>query len=547
MKLREYQQESITAIQREWLRVRATLLVLPTGTGKTIVFCKLAELLVRQQARILILAHREELLTQAADKMEKSTGLKCATEKAEKTAFGSWFRITVGSVQTLKNTNRQEKFSTDYYDYIIIDEAHHALSPTYQSVINYFSEARILGVTATPDRGDKKNLGKVFQSIAFEYSLPEAIRAGFLVPIKALTLPLTIDLGKLKIKAGDFSERDVDNALSPYLETIADEMVEYCKDRKTIVFLPLIATSKKMQELLNLRGFNCAEVNGKSKDRKEVLEDFSGNKYNVLCNSMLLTEGYDEPSVDCIVCLRPTKVRALYSQIIGRGTRLSPETGKENLLVLDFLWHTEKHELCRPAHLIATDKIEADSMIKIMESNAKSGNPEALELEAVEDEAKVDAVQQRENALAKELRQKEGRKKKFVDPVAFGLSISAEDLANYVPTQVHEMGPPTKKQVEYLEKHGVNPDNISNLGYASKLIEKIKARSSAGMCSAKQIRFLNSRGFKNVQNWTMKQASNMFVRIQANGWNIPTDINPKEYTPKEIKENTNSNWFKLEL
>ena len=536
MQLRPYQDESIKNILKEWKRVRSTLLVLPTGCGKTIVFCKLSELKVREGARILILAHREELLQQAADKMSKATGLKCAVEKAEHTAFGSCFRITVGSVQTLKNEKRQKRFSTDYYDYIIIDEAHHALSPTYRSVIDYFSGARILGVTATPDRGDKKNLGAVFQSIAHEYTMPEAIRDKYLVPIKALTLPLNIDLSGIKIKAGDFSERDVDNALNPYLETIADEMAERCKDRKTIVFLPLIATSQKMQMLLNDRGFRCAEINGKSKDRKEILQDFSDDKYNVLCNSMLLTEGFDEPSVDCVVCLRPTKVRGLYCQIVGRGTRLSPETGKDHLLLLDFLWHTEKHELCRPAHLIAKDKIQADVMIKVMEKNAKSGNPEALELEEVEEESKTDVVQQRENALAKELREKEGRRKRLVDPVAFGLSIDANDLRNYAPTEVYEMGIPSKKQMDLLERHGINPDEITCSGYASKLIEKINARSAAGLSSAKQIKFLNKYGFKNVPNWTANQASKMFVRIRMNSWNVPTNIDPRNYVPKPDKE-----------
>tara|TARA_R110002074_G_scaffold105742_4_gene228410 strand:+ start:5452 stop:7104 length:1653 start_codon:yes stop_codon:yes gene_type:complete len=546
MELRPYQKQSIQNIKKEWLRVRSTLLVLPTGTGKTIVFCKLSEDLVMDNARVLILAHREELLVQAKDKMFKSTGMVCATEKAEKTAFGSWFRVTVGSVQTLKNPKRHEKFPPNYYDYIIIDEAHHALSPTYQSVIDYFSGAKILGVTATPDRGDKKNLGKVFQSIAFEYSLPEAIKAGFLSPIKALTLPLKIDLSGVRTKIGDFSERDLDDALGPYLEIIADEMVEHCMNRKTMIFLPLIATSQRMQMLLNDRGFRCAEVNGKSKDRKEVIEDFSTTKYNAICNSMLLTEGFDEPSVDCIVCLRPTKVRALYSQIVGRGTRLSPETGKTDLLVLDFLWHTEKHELCRPAHLVSSDKFVGDAMVKIMEDDAKGGNPAALDLEEVEDDAKKDAIKERENALAKQLREKEGRKKNLVDPVAFGLSIDSEDLKNYVPTEVHEMGIPSEKQMKLLERHGVNPDDITCSGYASKLIQKIETRNKTGMCTPKQIRFLNQYGFKDVQSWTLKQASSMFARIKHNRWSVPRSINAKDFKPDNSQKpdnNPNDNWM----
>ena len=539
MELRPYQQQSVDNIQKQWERVRATLLVLPTGTGKTIVFCKLAEILVRQQARILILAHREELLLQAADKMEKSTGLQCAIEKAQDTALGSWFRITVGSVQTLCRPKRHEQFDPNYYDYIIIDEAHHALSPTYQTVIDYFSGAKILGVTATPDRGDKKNLGQIFQSVAFEYSLPQAIREGYLSPIKALTLPLDISLKNAKVKAGDFSERDLDDALSPYLETIADLMVEHCKNRKKImVFLPLIATSQKMQQILNERGFRCAEVNGKSKDRKEIIKDFGTDKYNIICNSMLLTEGFDEPSVDCIVCLRPTKIRALYSQIVGRGTRLSPETGKTDLLVLDFLWHSEKHELCRPAHLISKDEYETKAMIKIMEDDAKSGKPAELDLEEIEEEAIKESTIERENALAKQLAEKAHRKKNLIDPVAFGLSIDSKDITEYAPTEVYEMGTPTSKQLNYLERCGINPDDITCFGHASKMIEKIKARQSAGLSTAKQIRFLKKYGFRNVQNWTLNQAINMFVQIKSNRWTVPRNIVAQDYIPPADRINT---------
>lgn len=139
---------------------------------------------------------------------------------------------------------------------------------------------------------------------------------------------------------------ELGTALDPYLEQIAAEMVQRCRGRKTVVFLPLIKTSQKFRDLLNAKGLQAAEVNGQSTDRKEVLADFDAGKYNVLCNSMLLTEGWDCPSVDCVVVLRPTKVRSLYSQMVGRGTRLSE--GKADLLLLDFLWMTDKHELLPP-------------------------------------------------------------------------------------------------------------------------------------------------------------------------------------------------------
>lgn len=191
MELRPYQQEAKDAIFEQWdSGVLKTLLVLPTGCGKTVVFAKVTEDCVRQGSRVLILAHRGELLDQAADKLKKTTGLGCAVEKAESSCQGTWFRVVVGSVQTLMREKRLNSFPSDYFDTIIIDEAHHCISDSYQRVLQHFSGAHVLGVTATPDRGDMKNLGTYFESLAYEYTLPKAIKEGYLSPIKALTIAI---------------------------------------------------------------------------------------------------------------------------------------------------------------------------------------------------------------------------------------------------------------------------------------------------------------------------------------------------------------------
>ena len=229
----------------------------------------------------------------------------------------------------MQRPKRLAQFSDSYFDVIIIDEAHHCISDGYQKVLQHFPQAKVLGVTATPDRGDMRNLGEYFDSLAYEYTLPKAIREGYLSPIKAMTIPLQLDLSGVSIQSGDFKVGDLATALDPYLYQIADEMEKYCKDRKTVVFLPLVKTSQKFKEILNEKGFRAAEVNGESRDRAEVLESFDRGVYNILCNSMLLTEGWDCPSVDCVIVLRPTKVRSLYSQMVGRGTRLCE--GKDRL------------------------------------------------------------------------------------------------------------------------------------------------------------------------------------------------------------------------
>lgn len=524
MELRPYQQEAKDSIFSEWndKGIRKTLLVLPTGCGKTIVFAKVTEDCVRNGDRVLILAHRGELLNQAADKIRKVTGLICSTEKADQTCVGSWFRVVVGSVQTLMNEKRLKQFPSDYFNTIIIDEAHHCLSESYQRVLNHFDGAKVLGVTATPDRGDMRNLGSFFESLAYEYKLPQAIKSGFLSPIKAMTLPLEIDLSSVGVQAGDFKTSDIGTALDPYLYQIADEMLKYCKDRKTVVFLPLVKTSQKFRDILNEKGFKAAEVNGSSADRVKVLEDFENGEYNVLCNSMLLTEGWDCPSVDCIIVLRPTKVRSLYSQMVGRGTRLSP--GKKELLLLDFLWHTERHELCHPAHLICTNDETAKQMTKILE---KKGSP--MDIEQAELEAANDVLQKREEALAAQLAEMKKRKKKLVDPLQFEMSIMAEDLSSYVPTFGYQMGPPSNKQIQALEKCGIFPDEIDNAGKAQLLLDRLSKRRDAGLTTPKQIRFLEGRGFKHVGTWQFETARKMIDRIAANNWRIPNGIVPSEY------------------
>ena len=524
--LRPYQQQARERIHAEWENGHTrTLLVLPTGTGKTIVFASVAADQVRAGDRVLILAHRGELLEQAADKLQRSTGLVSAVEKADATCLNTWFRVVVGSVQTLQRTARLERFPHDYFGTIIIDEAHHAITDGYRRILDYFGSAKVLGVTATPDRGDMRNLGEVFDSLAFEYKLTDAIKEGYLCRIMAQTIPLKLDISSVTMSGGDYAVGDLGTALDPYLEQIAAEMAQRCKGRKTVVFLPLITTSQKFRGLLNSHGFRAAEVNGQSTDRKEVLADFDAGKYNVLCNSMLLTEGWDCPSVDCVVVLRPTKVRSLYSQMVGRGTRLSP--GKTDLLLLDFLWMTDKHELCRPADLVCEDRTVARQMT---ENLAESGCPQDIEEAAVQ--ASEDVVAQREEALAKQLEEQRRKKAKLVDPLQYEMSIQAEDLAGYVPAFGWEAGPPSAEQTAALEKMGILPDAVESAGKASLLLDRLHKRRDEGLTTPKQIRCLEKYGFQHVGRWSFEQAKHMIDRIAASDWRgVPKGVTPSTYTP----------------
>ena len=331
-------------------------------------------------------------------------------------------------------------------------------------------------------------------------------------------------------------EESYDTYENRFIYTLIQHMKFYMMRKKKMIEerLKLFEKNNKRfsytgnAKLLNENGFKAAEVNGSSKDREEVTKDFAENKYNVLCNSMLLTEGWDCPDVNCVIVLRPTKVRSLYSQMVGRGTRLSPQTGKKDLLLLDFLWHSERHELCHPANLICESEEVAKRMTKKMEEKAG----EEFDIQDAEEEAKKDIVKEREEALQKQLEEMKHKKRKLVDPIQYAMSIEAEDLQDYVPSFGWECTPPTEKQLKLLESEGIFSQEIPNAGYASKLIEKLDMRRKAHLATPKQIRLLERYNFEHVGNWPFKAASSMISRIASNSWKLPDGLNPKEYVPQ---------------
>lgn len=536
MELRPYQIKAVEAVQKEWKEGRKrTLLVIPTGGGKTIIF---SELTRREsvKGRVLILAHRDELIRQAADKLYRSTGIFCGIEKGVESS-GGMFDVCVASVQTLSRPNRLEKYPPDYFRAVIVDEAHHCLAESYRRILEHFSPALVLGVTATPDRGDKKTLAEVFDSIAFEYSLSQAIKDGYLVSPKAEMIPINIDLSKVKTSMGDYTDGSLGEALGPYLEKIADEMVSRCMNRKTVIFLPLIATSQAFCETLKRRGFRATEVNGMSKDRKEKLKGFEDGTYNCICNSILLCEGWDCPSADCIVVLRPTKIRALYSQMVGRVLRLSPETGKKDALILDFLWMTAKHDLVKPAALVAKDSKIAERMEKMLEEG------EALDLvdieaQAVKEEAQAgrDAILERERNLARQLSEQKAKQRKLVDPIYYGLMLDDDFITEYEPTFPWELEEPTEKQLSALEKCGIRTEAVKTKGLACKLLDLISKRIDLNLATPKQMKILTRFGFKNAGSWTKDEASSMITRLSRCGWQVPKGVTPATYQPSEQTE-----------
>ena len=489
IKLRPYQIEAIQQINEHWMDWRRELLVLPTGCGKTVVFNSIAH---ERPGKTLILAHREELIEQARDKYSAMFGEPTGKIKA---AENDIKRVTVGSIQTMCRRDYSGMFDT-----VIVDEAHHAISPSYMKLLEQLPDAKVLGVTATPDRGDKRSLARYFDGIAYEYSLKKAVAEGYLCKINAKTIPLQIDMSQTKISVGDFEVNSIAETLEPYLPQIADAIRIEASARKTVVFCPLISIAKELASMIP----GAREVNGSSDDRKEVLDWFDhAGPGAVLCNAMLLTEGWDCPSCDCVVVLRPTKIRALYCQMIGRGTRLYP--GKDNLLILDFLWLCQKHNLCKPASLVADNVEDVEAVVK------KSEDEQIDLFEAV-----TDAEEQRRTALASALAQNTRRKSKMINPLELFSLLDDIGLADYEPTFKWEEADASAKQVQALQNFGINAEGISK-GFACAIMDRLINRSSKNLATVKQVRLLRSFGYEPI-DWSFEQASKKISALSRVGW-----------------------------
>jgi superfamily II DNA or RNA helicase len=490
MPLRPYQQRAVDAVAAGWSQFQRQLGIAATGGGKTVIFSHIA---AAEKGRTLILAHREELVKQAAEKLHAATGIFAAVEQGASTAMPG-HGVVVGSVQSVRR--RLHKYAPNAFDLIICDEAHHSLSDEWQEVLGRFAGARVLGVTATPDRADRKSLGAFYQNVAFEIGLLELIGAGHLCNLRALRLPVEIDARSIKLRSGaDLSADVASSLLEPRLREVARAAAAEIWDRKTLVFLPRCDVSEKFAEALAEEGIDARHVDGGSEDREQRLEWFrTAGPGTALCNAMLLTEGYDRPDIDCILCLRPTKSRALYCQIVGRGTRTAP--GKEFCLLLDPLWLSGDLSLCQPADISAPNETHKKALQAHLDAGA-----EILDAEA---RAKVDV----EQALAAQLEEAAKNRKApkgLVDPLAWAVGIHDSDLEEYEPTMPWEEEPPTENQLAVLSRAGIWTERMTR-GFAAKLIDRLSHRSAMGLATPKQVMLLRRLGNPNAELMTREQA-----------------------------------------
>lgn len=491
MSLRPYQQEFIAATLGALVEYDRVLGVAATGAGKTV----MAGEIVRRAlpgGPVLFLADAKELVRQAGDKLGQWSGVIAAIEMADEHAQPGDM-LVVATTQSI--ARRLSKWPADYFRLIIIDEAHrNTLGAQAQAVLSHFSKAQVIGITATPFRSDKQQLGTFYQTIAdVDCGLVRLIREGYLSRITIKSVPCSIDLRGVGTIAGDYREDDLARAIDPHIGALANIVAEHAAGRRVVTFLPLRETSRRFVDACQALGIRAVHVDGEDRDG---LRQFRAGEFDLISNAALLTTGWDEPSVDCVGVFRPTKSHTLYSQMVGRGTRIHP--GKSDLLLLDPLYLADSGlGLIRPSRLIAKTAEEAADM------DAAVAAGEEMDLFEVEMRAKAD----REKRMREKLAEVAKRKARTVDAIEFALSIGDDSLASYEPEAGWEMGPPSPKQLASLEKNGFDPGQITSKGLASQIMDRIFTRRSYGLATPKQLKWLIRLGHPSPAKATFEEAS----------------------------------------
>lgn len=497
-----FQEAAVAGIESALEKVPRALLVMPTGTGKTRV---IGEVLRRRAnvGRALALAHTQTLVEQLATELGRWSGLSVDVEMAER-RVSSLIKpdIVVASVQTLSSAKRREAFAPDNFATVFTDEAHHAVAATYGLVYEYFASAKVIGATATPDRLDKRALGKRFDAVAFTYTIRDAIEQGFIVRIRQKSVIVEgLDLSRVRVRSGgDFDDGELEAEMSRdgALHAVAVPLAELSAGRPTITFCPGVAHAHKLRDVLagyvGDRGALAIDGTMSAEERARRISAFKSGQVQHILNCALLAEGFDAPGTSCVAVCRPTLSRALYAQQVGRGTRTAP--GKEDLLVLDFVGNS-RHPL------VSVDSIlDGDYSDAIRESARR-----------LRDDDGSDVLSSLLRAEENEAREARGRalvgaryRTAEIDPFFVLGASDREGRWGGMPA--------TEKQVEYLTRHGIARQ--VDKGQAAALIDSIVQRARAGLCTFKMARQLARFGLN--PDVTFEQARRAIDAIAATGW-----------------------------
>ncbi len=544
MKLRPYQNRASDAVIDELAGNRSTLVILATGCGKTVLCGDVIKR--RQPARTMMLAHREELVFQAEDQIRRVTGLEVQVEmgayRADMHGLMGAPQVIVSTVQTQTaggdGGGRMTKFDPFEFGLLIIDEAHHATSPTYRRCAEWYCRnpaLKVLGVTATPDRADEEALGQVFDSVAYEYGLLDAIGGGWLVPVEQQMVHVSgLDFSACRTTAGDLNGADLAEVMEfeQNLHGIADPAFEIAAGRRTLVFAASVEQAERLAEILNRHRPGCAGwVCGKTdrERRRQVLGAFADGSLQFVCNVGVLTEGFDNAGVEVVVMARPTKSRALYAQMAGRGTRPAGEiahalngaaddaarramiaaSGKPSCLIVDFCGNSGRHKLVCTADILGGN-VSGEAVELAAKRARQAGRPVDMGGEIARAQAEIEARKRREAARRAALTAKAEYSVSRVDPFdVFDLS-PAEERGWDRGRRLSE------KQRGLLMKQGVDPDGIP-YAQAVQLLNEMFRRWDRGLATYGQARVLKRNGF--AAPMRREEAAKAIDRIAARqGW-----------------------------
>lgn len=562
MNLRPYQYECYTAVIDELRTGRSTLVVMPTGSGKTVLFGHVAA--NWKTGRVLIVAHRDELIQQAAKKVGLIVGEQCAIEMGgEQSNESSLFaksHVVVTSVQTMCRPNRHQRFDPQEFGLIVIDEAHHSVASTYMQVLGHFRQnpdVKLLGVTATPDRADEEALGRVYESVAYEYGIKDAIHDGWLVPIQQQLIQVhDLDFSRCRSTAGDLNQGDLAAIMEAekMLHAVVDPTMEIAGDRKTLVFTTSVAHAERACEIANRHKPNSSEwiSGGTPIDvRRDILARYACGDFQYLFNCAIATEGFDEPTIEVIAMARPTKSRALYSQCIGRGTRpltgavdgiesaedrraAIAASGKPAVLVLDFVGNSGKHKLIHATDVLGVEYSDDELEAALQEIAERSAQGEPTDVEdafRMASERRENARRQREIDEAARIKYEEEQAIRSKDAarrngVVAKADYSKREVDPFDLFDIHrkrERGwdagkRPSPKMLDVLRKGQIPEAQLEHLTLsdAKQLLPKVIDRWKRGLCSLKQANILNRYGYS--KDSTRAEAKKIIDALAANRW-----------------------------
>jgi superfamily II DNA or RNA helicase len=502
----DYQQNYLDAIAKGWADgFRRQLVVSPTGSGKTNIAAWEIEKAVRNFQNCLFLADQSDLVFQPAKRLKDLTGIEADIEKAEYHAHTN-AEVTIASVQSLQN--RLDKWPQDAFDLIICDEADKSVAASWQRCLKHFdAHARVLGFTATVKRLDQKNLGIYYDNKIELETLQSLIQKGFLSPITFHMMPLKIDAPE---KRGDYTDEEADEIITPHLTAIANEIKKHAYFRKTLVFLPLIKTAQKFNEIARSIGLNSEYIWGSDPDREAKMKRYERNEIDVMANAMVLTRGVDMPDVSALIFARVTKSDTLARQAGGRGTRVMYAPGvdirnqasriahiasgpKPDCLFLDFLFTMAKRLTCLSGRLIAQSEDEAEAIAKHAQ-DASAALPADVIAQLDLMQVVADVSSQREMSLRAKLEANKNKQAKVISAEEFAMKYNSLETAEFEPTMAWEAKALTPNMVKNLEKAGIDSATVRGFEHGTRLLnlywknKKLKLASHSQRAIMKRLR-----------------------------------------------------------